>query len=96
MYLVHVQLKGPPGQALPEHTAQLVLTHAEPQDRLEHVSAHPGASPHPVLGLFLLAADLDEAERHADLACRRALARCPSLRQWRLVSAQVPLIAPFL
>jgi hypothetical protein len=94
MYLVHAQLKGPPGQALPAQTAQLVLTHAEPQDRLEHISAHPHASPHPVLGLFLLAADLDEAELRAGLACHRALARCPSLRNWRLVTAQVPLIVP--
>ncbi|MEU1816298.1 hypothetical protein ABZ543_14035 [Streptomyces roseifaciens] len=93
MYLVHVGLRRPRRTTeLPAEIGELVLSRALPRERIEHISVHPHARPHPVLGVYLLADRLEEAEAHAEQACRRAIARCPQLAWWELVDAQVPLL----
>ncbi|WP_407838166.1 hypothetical protein ACE1OC_20070 [Streptomyces sp. DSM 116496] len=63
-------------------------------DGLEHVAAHPRALPHPVVGLFLRAESLMEAESNAAVLCRRVL-ECAEFTGWSLVLAQAPMVAPF-
>ncbi|SEM40456.1 hypothetical protein [Streptacidiphilus jiangxiensis] len=95
MYLVHVRL-GEPGHApLPDDAAALVRSCARPADGLEFVVAHPAAMPDPVLGLFLIADSLADAEARAFRICRLALERYAPLSTWALVEAQVPLLTPF-
>ncbi|MFC5149519.1 hypothetical protein [Streptomyces aureoversilis] len=93
MYLVHVGLRRPRRSTeLPAEIRELVLARALSRERIEHISVHPQARPHPVLGVYLLADRLEEAEEHAEQACRRAIAHCPQLARWEVVDAQVPLL----
>ncbi|MFF1414161.1 hypothetical protein ACFVX6_30955 [Streptomyces sp. NPDC058289] len=94
MYLVHARLQGPPGVVLPPQATSLVRALAREDDGLEHVSAHPRALPHPVVGLFLQAESLEEAESNAAGLCRRVL-ECAEFTGWSLVLAQAPMVAPF-
>ncbi|MEU3605211.1 hypothetical protein AB0E83_07095 [Streptomyces sp. NPDC035033] len=99
MYLVHARLAALGGAApLPSRTRvrALVLGRARPEERVEHVSLHAHALPHPVLGLYLLADRLSEAEAAARAVCRRVLRDCPEFDGWSLLEAQVPLMAPLL
>lgn len=96
MYLVHAGLRAPSADAqLPPHTADLVRGLADADGPVEHVSAHPHAQPDPVLGVFLLADSLNEAERRAEDLCRRALDALPALRGWRVGRVGAPLVAPY-
>ncbi|GHF72303.1 hypothetical protein GCM10010218_62000 [Streptomyces mashuensis] len=92
MYLVHASLCGPPGAHLPDTVAESTLALALPHERVEHVVAHPHARPHPVLGVFLLADGLTQAEERTAELCRRAIRTCAGLGEWRLVKAEVPLL----
>ncbi|MFG2235828.1 hypothetical protein ACGFNX_38520 [Streptomyces sp. NPDC048723] len=95
MYLIHASLKALGGAAvLPSGTRALVLGQARPEERVEHVSVHAHALPHPVLGLYLLSDRLLEAEAAARTVCLRALRSCPELGGWTLLAAQAPLAAP--
>lgn len=62
---------------------------------VEHISTHPHASPGPVLGVYLIADSLGEAERRTETLCRRACASVPALRGWLVGRVGVPLIAPY-
>lgn len=95
MYLVHALVQARPGAALPADTRSLVLAHAREEDGVEHVSVHPHALPHPVLGLYVQARNLADAESRATALCRRVLTNCPEFDGWSLLSAQAPLVAPF-
>jgi hypothetical protein len=93
MYLVHAHLLPPPERPpLPPDAAACTRAHARPEDRLEHACAHPHAEPHPVLGLYVLAESLAQAELYAARLCRRVLSGCPELRGWTLLRARVPLL----
>ncbi|MFI1967903.1 hypothetical protein BLA24_22150 [Streptomyces cinnamoneus] len=70
----------------------MVRSHALPRERVEHVAVHAHAEPHPVLGVYLLAERLEQAELHAAQACRRTIAHRPELAEWELATAQVPLL----
>ncbi|MFB6838646.1 hypothetical protein [Streptomyces sp. NPDC056361] len=95
MYLIHASLKALGGAAvLPPDIRALVLGQALPEERVEHVSVHAHAQPHPVLGLYLRSNGLLEAEAAARAICLRALLNCPELTGWTLLDAQVPLVAP--
>ncbi|MFH9858860.1 hypothetical protein [Streptomyces sp. NPDC017202] len=61
---------------------------------MEHVTAHPHAVPDPVLGVFLVAESLTEAEAMTTVLCRRLLNSHTGLSGWGLRRAQVPLLAP--
>lgn len=87
MYLLHAQLAVEGDRALPADAVVQVVGCARPEDRIEHVALHPdGGRSGPVLGLFVLAGSLAEAERAARSLCLRALEDCPELHGFRLVS----------
>lgn len=60
---------------------------------MEHVTAHPYALPVPVLGVFLRAESLVEAESLAAALCRRLLDSHAGLAGWGLRRAEAPLLA---
>ncbi|WP_219670170.1 hypothetical protein [Streptomyces bambusae] len=95
MYLIHLKLRLEADRLLPSGTADLVRAAARPGDRLEHVTVHPDAPGGPVLGLFLLADRLEQAEEAADALCRRALAASPELRGAALLDRQVGLVPQY-
>ncbi|MEU5041315.1 hypothetical protein [Streptomyces griseorubiginosus] len=68
------------------------MLEATAPDVLEHVSVHPQARPHPVVGLFLRVTSLNEAESTAEDIWFRAAAVCPQLAGWRLHRAEAPLM----
>lgn len=90
MYLVHLTIASPGNAPLSAEIRQ-VLEAAAP-DVLEHVGVHPQAWPHPVIGLFLRVASLNEAETTAERIWERAAAAFPQLTEWSLLSAEVPLL----
>jgi hypothetical protein len=97
MYLVHLHLRradGSPPTPLPEPTGAAVLAAARPAGCVEHVAVHGDARPHPVLGVFLVADRVGDAEDGARRAWEHARDRHPWLREWTLVQAGAPLIAP--
>ncbi|KPI14732.1 hypothetical protein [Streptomyces sp. NPDC086989] len=96
MYLVHAGLRAPAaGGLLPPRIGELLLSLAGSRDAVEHVTPHPYAQPDPVLGVFVLAENLDEAEQRTESLCRRALDTLPELGGWSLTRVGVPLIAPY-
>ncbi|MFD7629962.1 hypothetical protein ACFV7Q_28750 [Streptomyces sp. NPDC059851] len=94
MYLIHAQFRAPLGGTLPADAARRALALAQAGEGVEHVTAHPYAEPHPVLGLFLVAPSLHEAEGRAAGVCRRLLREHTGMTGWALVRAEVPLLAP--
>ncbi|MFF8381051.1 hypothetical protein ACF07V_33510 [Streptomyces sp. NPDC015661] len=96
MYLIHAAL-GPlgPDAVLPPRLSDLLLSAARPDERVEHVVTHIHARPHPVVGVFLLAGSLNDAEARGEALCRRVLETQPSLEACELMGATVPLVAPF-
>jgi hypothetical protein len=95
MYLVHAQFHSATGAPWPARSAALFSCCARDDDGLEHVSAHPDAPGGPVVGLFLVAPDLDRAETAAAQLCRRAAAHHPELAPFRLLSCGVVLVPDF-
>ncbi|WP_328299409.1 hypothetical protein OG389_17370 [Streptomyces sp. NBC_00435] len=110
MYLIHAALRPPSAHTqLPPHAGELVRMLAEGDvgagadadadggawGSVEHVSTHPHASPAPVLGVYLIADSLGEAERRTEALCRRACSVVPALRGWTVGRVGVPLIAPY-
>ncbi|MEV6208683.1 hypothetical protein [Kitasatospora sp. NPDC051914] len=96
MYLIHAALRAPaPMAQLPSECADFVRGLADSEGPVEHVSAHPQAQPDPVLGVYLLAASLGEAERRTESLCRRALQEVPALRGWTVARVGAPLVAPY-
>ncbi|MFG2821770.1 hypothetical protein ACGFX4_20360 [Kitasatospora sp. NPDC048365] len=96
MYLVHATLNAPPagGGPLAPGLAASIRALAGP-DQVEHVVVHPDAEPAPVVGVFLVADRLADAERRTAALVRRAVDELPELRGWDFGPAEVPLIAPF-
>ncbi|MFI8266763.1 hypothetical protein [Streptomyces sp. NPDC085665] len=93
MYLVHAGLRAPRDAFLPADLRSLILSRLGPNDGAEHVSVHPHARPDPVIGLYLRAGSLVEAEEHAAILIRLLLSRCPELADWTPSRAEVPFIA---
>ncbi|MER7756937.1 hypothetical protein [Kitasatospora sp. NPDC097643] len=95
MHLVHAALRPPfAGAELPPGVPEFIRTTADPREPVEHVSVHRRADSTTVLGLFLVADRLADAERRAAEACRRAVATMPALDGWTVTRAEAPLIAP--
>ncbi|MEV6583765.1 hypothetical protein AB0M92_37160 [Streptomyces sp. NPDC051582] len=93
MYLVHTGLRAPRDTFAPADLRLLIRSRLGPDDGAEHVSVHPHARPDPVIGLYLRAGSLAEAEEHAAILIRLLLSRCPELADWTPLRPQVPLIA---
>ncbi|MEU7065369.1 hypothetical protein [Streptomyces sp. NPDC046161] len=96
MYLIHVGLRAPSAQAaLPARAADLVRAQAPAHIPVEHVSAHPHARPSPVLGVYLLADGLEEAEHRAEALCRHATRSVPELSGWSVGRVGAPLVTAY-
>ncbi|WP_224284807.1 hypothetical protein [Streptomyces sp. LS1784] len=96
MYLVHTVLRpDAPSRALPVDARGILLAAVLPGDRVEHLVVHPDALPDPVLGVYLVADSLAEAEGRAAAFCRRALAAVPAFAGWSAAGTAAPLVAPF-
>ncbi|WP_328959069.1 hypothetical protein [Kitasatospora purpeofusca] len=96
MYLVHAALRPvSQGRRLPRDARELLLATARPEEGIEHLVVHPDAVPDPVIGIYLLARSLAEAEERGAAFCRRALAAVPELEHWRPARVAAPLVAPF-
>ncbi|GLX24169.1 hypothetical protein [Streptomyces lavendulae] len=93
MYLVHAGLRPPRDASAAVDLRSLIRSRLGPDDGAEHVSVHPHARPDPVIGVYLRAGSLVEAEEHAAVLVRLLLSRCPELVGWTPLRAQVPLIA---
>ncbi|MEU7553075.1 hypothetical protein AB0B01_12125 [Streptomyces sp. NPDC044571] len=98
MYLVHVHLDPHPGSDLlsEEDATRLAAAAATTSADVIHVAVHGDARSHPVVGVFLRAADIESAEAAAAELWRRAADGHPRLRDWRLRRAEVPLVMPLL
>ncbi|MGW2378220.1 hypothetical protein [Kitasatospora sp. NPDC001683] len=96
MYLVHAALRPvSPGRPLPLDARELLLAAVRPEDRVEHLVVHPDAVPDPVLGVYLVAGSLTEAESRTAAFCRRVLAAVPQLAGWKAAGVAAPLVVPF-
>ncbi|WP_405015975.1 hypothetical protein OHV05_01840 [Kitasatospora sp. NBC_00070] len=84
MHLITLHLTGPTRALLdPDLLAELIDSHSEAADRVEHLRAR--CSPGRIdLAFFLLAEDRLAADRAAHAVCHRALRRTHWLSGWRL------------
>ncbi|MFB8243351.1 hypothetical protein ACFC58_43150 [Kitasatospora purpeofusca] len=95
MYLVHAALRAPSaGHRLPGGLAAQLLVLAGP-DRVEHIAVHPDAAPDAVVGVFLVADRLADAEHRAGELLHRAVEELPALRGWSVGPVRVPLVGAF-
>jgi hypothetical protein len=92
MYLVHVQLRHQEGALLPIQAPSWIFDAARQAESVEHVVVHRPASATPVLGVYLLADRLEDAEQRAADLCRHVLYARPELSGWGVTDAQVPLL----
>ncbi|MET7441920.1 hypothetical protein ACFYQQ_17405 [Streptomyces sp. NPDC005496] len=92
MYLVHAQLELSDAAQLPPGIRASVRRAIDPADRVEHVAVHPRPPRGLILGLYLLAGALEEAEERAVLVCERLLRAMPELAGARLTGAGVPVL----
>ncbi|WP_326786403.1 hypothetical protein [Streptomyces sp. NBC_00151] len=92
MYLVHVLLDVT-HWPLPSELSDFVRSCAENSERIEHVTLHEEAGP--VLGLFVSAPGIEEAERSALAVVERAVRRHEGLAGVSVVSYGVPLVASY-
>lgn len=98
MYLVHLHLRptgSSPFRVLPDRIGTGFRAAASAADGVEHVVVHGDARPYPVLGVYVVADCLEDAEANAARVWERALRASPELGGWGLVEARAPLIAPF-
>ncbi len=96
MYLVHLRLRradGSPPCALPDAMGAWLRAAARAEDHVEHVVVHGDARPHPVLGVYVIADRIEEAEENAARAWERAQVLHPAFRGWALIEARTPFIA---
>ncbi|MGW6263045.1 hypothetical protein [Streptomyces sp. NPDC055085] len=95
MRLVHVRIRCPEGEILPQNAVWLIGRSAQQREGVEHVAFHPDAANGPVLGLFLTASGVAEAERAAEAVCRGALADHVELAGFGLTVCDVALVSVF-
>jgi hypothetical protein len=95
MYLVHVEIRHTDDSDLPTEATRLILDSCLPGEGVEHVVAHAAAGGSPVVGLFVLAPDVEEAERIASAVCLRAFAAHPELAGFALRRCGARLVPDF-
>ncbi|MFE5538763.1 hypothetical protein [Streptomyces sp. NPDC056492] len=92
MYLVHVHLgRHAHGDLLPGHAAADIAASVAGILGIEHIVVHSDARPHPIVGIYLHAKCLRDAESAATDAWMRATVAEPWLRQWEFLRAVAPL-----
>jgi hypothetical protein len=95
MYLIHAQLSGPQGLQLPVDLRDRIRARSLGSASIEHVTPHLDAPVGPVLGLFVAAGSLEEAERAAKTACLNILDSDPALAGYTLLRCAIALVTPF-
>lgn len=98
MYLVHLHLRptgSSPSRVLPDRIGTRFRAAARAEDGVEHVVVHGDARPYPVLGVYVVADRLEDAEANAARVWERAVQASPELGGWGLAEARTPLIASF-
>ncbi|HWU07068.1 MAG TPA: hypothetical protein VN520_11905 [Streptomyces sp.] len=95
MFLVHAHFAALGPFGFPGDTGESVHASLSPADQVEHVSVHPTPPGGFVLGFFLLAGSLAEAEVRTEKICRRLLDE-KRLPPAVLREVGVPLIIPLL
>ncbi|MEV3853183.1 hypothetical protein AB0J38_02530 [Streptomyces sp. NPDC050095] len=95
MYLVHAELRHADNSGLPAEAARLILDSRLPDEGIEHVVAHVDTAGGPVVGLFVVAPDVEEAERIAGAVCLRALTSRPELAGFVLRRCGARLVPEF-
>ncbi|GAA3842345.1 hypothetical protein GCM10022403_087890 [Streptomyces coacervatus] len=92
MYLVHIHLRPlAAGESLPDDTATVMMS-AGLEVGLEHAVAHLASTPRPVIGVYVRAATLDEAESLAEDIWWRASGTDRRLGRWVPLRVEVPLM----
>ncbi|MGW5847607.1 hypothetical protein ACWFQ8_06490 [Streptomyces sp. NPDC055254] len=94
MYLVHAQLAPLAGGKLPREAMSLVSARVLKDRDIQHVAAHPDGPAGPVLGVFILAGSVEEAERRVAELCHGALRDSPGLHGSKLARCEVVLALP--
>ncbi|WP_371617027.1 hypothetical protein [Streptomyces sp. NBC_00454] len=94
MYLIHLKLGLAADRFAPPGLGDLIRRAARPGEGLQHVTVHPDVPGGPVLGMFLTADRVEQAEVTAGLLCRRALATSPKLRGVTLLRWKAELVSP--
>lgn len=95
MYLVHARLLPHPHKPLPTDAAALVQRASRSGDGVEFVVAHTVAPGTSVLGFFVLASSLAEAETAASKVCRRALSMYEAFRGFGMLSCGTVMPAAY-
>ncbi|CAG6391902.1 hypothetical protein NMG29_30780 [Streptomyces cocklensis] len=98
MYLVHLHLRptgGSPLIVLPDRIGSGLRAAARAEDGVEHVVVHSDARPYPVLGVYVVADRLEEAEANAARVWERARTSFPEFSGWTVVEVRTPPIASF-
>ncbi|GAA2025579.1 hypothetical protein GCM10009839_24690 [Catenulispora yoronensis] len=93
MELVLVVLTAPTPQARtpisPQVLTDILWANATPADGLQHISVRTGPDPRDyVIGLFLLPADTDVAERALRI-CQQAVHAAPALNNWTVARLRI-------
>ena len=93
MYLVHILLQPVAGEGeLPSDVAAIMAASAVHGRAPAHIAVHPERAPNPVIGVYVHAASLEEAELLVEDLWWRACASARELRRWILLRAEVPLV----
>jgi hypothetical protein len=95
MYLIHAHLSGSLGDSSAADMLELLTRCRPPNCRggIEHVTCHAERREGLVLGIFVSAPSLQEAETTAEASCRTALAARPGLGV--LVDCSAAFVAAF-
>lgn len=95
LFLVHISLRPrQPAAQMPPSAAESIARTCAGRDGFEHASVHPGALPHPVVGFYVTAGSLKEAEAAAISLWGHASSSVAELAAWEPARAEVPLFRP--
>lgn len=97
MHLVHVRVLLPEERECPEpqDLRDLLRAHAAPEERVDHVSVHPGEEGLVTVGLFVTSDSLVSAEIVALAVAERVVAGEAALLGARIVSCSGALVPEF-
>ncbi|MEU5387170.1 hypothetical protein [Kitasatospora cineracea] len=91
MYLVHATFAATSNAMWPSDTADLFVNVADGAAWLHHATVHPLAGGGAVVGMFVTAPNVAEAERSVADLCELILLSVPALGDFHLVRVESPL-----